>query len=220
MTDVSPYSLGIEVSMRANDGSRSIGHFDPIIERNSPVPISRVKTYYPIQEGQPQVDLEVYQGEARMVRDNIRLGRLGVQLPRGPVEESGVDVRFTYDVNGLLQVEATVAKTGQTHALLIQGNPGMLTEQEIAQRLEALEKIKVHPRDRVEQRMLLARAERIYQQLRGSQREWLGQQIMAFERVLDSQDDRQIAPQKRNFAELLEGIERDSFLNPPPDGAL
>ncbi len=108
MTDVAPYSLGVAVAMQLPDGSYTDGHFDPIIERNSPVPISRVKTYSPIREQQRAVDLHVYQGEARLVTENIQLGTLKVPLPDLPRAQCAVDVRFTYDVNGLLQVEATV----------------------------------------------------------------------------------------------------------------
>jgi molecular chaperone HscC len=217
MTDVAPYSLGVDTSRELPDGSLSAGHFDPIIERNSPVPISRVKSYVPVVQGQKKMQIGIYQGEARMARDNIRLGEIVVMLPGGAIQDGDTHVRFTYDVNGILQVQATVVKTGATRDLLIEGNPGMLTEEQIAERLEALADLKIHPRDRLEQRTLLARAERIYQQLRGEQRDWLGQQILAFEHALESQDERIIAPQRRRFTEMLDGIERDSYLNSNPD---
>jgi molecular chaperone HscC len=212
MTDVSPYSLGVEVSMRISETTSSPGHFDPIIERNSPVPISRVKTYFPTSKGQMLVDLNIFQGEARMVRDNIHLGQLRVELPGIAAEESGVDVRFTYDVNGLLQVEATVQKTQHKSSVLIEGNPGLLSESEIAERLLALDELKIHPRDTLENRTLLARAERLYQQLRGDVRAWLGAQIREFERVLASQDKRVIAPAQRQLETQLNHIEREGFI--------
>jgi len=212
MTDVSPYSLGVEVSMRISETASSPGHFDPIIERNSPVPISRVKTYFPTSKNQFLVDLNIFQGEARMVRDNIHLGKLRVELPGIAAEESGVDVRFTYDVNGLLQVEATVQKTQQKSSVLIEGNPGLLSESEIAERLKELDELKIHPRDTLENRTLLARAERLYQQLRGDVRAWLGAQIREFEHVLATQDKRTIAPAQRRLEEQLNHIEREGFI--------
>ncbi|MEY4562956.1 MAG: hypothetical protein RLZZ618_2233 [Pseudomonadota bacterium] len=213
MTDVSPYSLGVEVSRRLSDTSASPGHFDPVIERNSPVPISRVKRYVPMQAGQPMLELKIFQGEARMVKDNIPLGELTLPLPRLPAEESAVDVRFTYDVNGLLQVEATLVATQEKHALLIEGNPGLMTEAEISTRLASLSALKIHPRDQLDNRTQLARAERLYELLRGDEREWLGQQILVFEQVLASQDDRQIRPAKPRFTHLLDDVERNSFLD-------
>ncbi len=216
MTDVAPYSLGVAVSRWLSETAVTHGHFDPIIERNSTVPVSRSKSYVPNSGSQTSVDLHVFQGESRMVRDNVHLGTLHVPLPSlgagASPGDAAVEVRFTYDVNGLLQVEATVQKTQETFSLLIEGNPGLLSEAEIKERLAALSALKIHPRDRIENRTLLARAERIYQQLRGDVREWLGIRIAEFERVLALQDKRQIAAMQRQFQEQLEQIERDGPL--------
>ncbi|WP_213952805.1 molecular chaperone HscC [Variovorax sp. dw_954] len=212
MTDVSPYSLGVEISRRLSESIAAHGHFDPIIERNTPVPVSRVKTYLPMTQGQQFVDLNVFQGEARMVKDNVHLGRLRVEMPRGATDDAGVEVRFTYDVNGLLQVEATLRKTQKTSSLVIEGNPGLLTEQEIAERLRSLAQLKIHPRDTLENRTLMARAERIYQQLRGEVREWLGAQITTFEHALAGQQQRAIASMQRQLEEHLNRIERDGYI--------
>jgi molecular chaperone HscC len=215
MTDVAPYSLGIDTAKQLGNNQYSHGHFDPIIERNSIVPVSRVKTYHPIHDHQRVLEINVFQGEARMAKDNIPLGKLEIELPRAPQAECGVDVRFTYDVNGLLQVEATIQKTQQTHALVITGNPGMLTEDEIAQRFEALSELKIHPRDKMENRTLMARAERLYQQLRGPLRESLGNHILRFERVLDQQELRRIGTEARAFEEMLDEYDSEKFINPP-----
>jgi len=217
MTDVAPYSLGVDVTMQLSDGSNTDGHFDPIIERNSAVPISRVKTYYPAAERQRMILLRIYQGEARLVTDNILLGTLKVPLPDYPRDECAVDVRFTYDVNGLLQVEATVRKTQEIVSLIIEGNPGLLSETEIAEKLAALSKLKIHPRDRMENRTLLARAERLYQQLRGPEREWFGAQIRLFEVSLGSQEPRRIQADREKFEEVVNHIERQNMIFSLPD---
>jgi molecular chaperone HscC len=130
----------------------------------------------------------------------------------GPIDANAVDVRFTYDANGLLQIEATLERSGETRALVIEGNPGLLSEAEIAARFVALAELKIHPRDRIENRTLLARGERLYQQLRGDAREFLGQRVMEFERVLDTQDARVIAPAARDFRTLLDDVERQGPL--------
>jgi molecular chaperone HscC len=212
MTDVAPYSLGVEVSKRLSATATSNGHFDPIIERNSPVPVSRVKTYFPANAGQSLVELSIFQGESRMVQDNIHLGNLSIALPSLPVAECAVDVRFTYDVNGLLQVEAVVKKTADKFSLVIEGNPGVLTPQEIAQRLKALAEIKIHPREALDNRTTMARAERIYQQLRGEVREWLSQQLLSFDAVLATQDTRKITPVRERLDQALDAIEKDGTL--------
>jgi molecular chaperone HscC len=214
MTDVAPYSLGVEVAMRLANNKNVSGHFSPIIERNSTVPISRVAQYYPIEDNQKLLQLDIYQGESRLVKDNILLGSLEINLEPLPRDQNGVDVRFTYDVNGLLEVQATVIRTQQGQKMLIQGNPGLLTEDEIAKRLVELEKLKMHPRDALEVRTLLARADRVYQQLKGEARDWLSHQIAEFERVIETQNPKLITPAQKQFSEALDQIEQDVVLHP------
>ena len=214
MTDVCPYTLGVETVHRMPGGGEVDGYFSPIIERNTVVPASRVKRYVPVREGQRMLKLEIFQGEARLVRDNIALGTLDVPLPRGPNAEANVEVRFTYDVNGLLEVEATVLATAEVHRLVIQGNSGVLSELEIAARLKQLAELKIHPRDKAENRALVAQAERVFQQLRADARERFGDEISRFELALDSQDDRQIRPARERMRKAVGFFERDSHFDP------
>ena len=212
MTDVSPYSLGIDVSVRLDEKNYSHGHFDPIIERNSVVPISRVKNYIPIQDFQPFLGINVYQGESRLADENILLGSLQVPLPGGRREDSCVDVRFTYDVNGILQVEATVTSTGDTMSIIIEDNPGVLSKDEIAERLALLAELKIHPRDRIEFRTAMARGDRLYQQLRGTARESLGAHLLRFESALQSQDRCLCEVACKALDGVLDEIESDHVL--------
>jgi molecular chaperone HscC len=220
MTDVSPYSLGIDTSKELDGRSYSHGHFDPIIERNSVVPISRVKRYFPLQENQFALQINVYQGEARMAADNIKLGELRVPLAGGARLDNGVDVRFTYDVNGLLQVEATPVGTQRPVSLVIEGNPGLLTEQQIAERFASLSALKIHPRENIEHRTLMARGERLYQQLRGAAREHLGIEITRFEQALESQDARSIASASAQYSAILDYFEVQHAVFPADDREL
>jgi len=214
MTDVCPYTLGVETIHRMPNGGRVDGYFSPIIERNTVVPASRVKSYVPVEPGQRVLALEVYQGEARLVRDNIKLGELEVALPGVLNGDTGVDVRFTYDVNGLLEVEATVRATREVHRLVIQGNSGVLSELEIASRLAALADLKIHPREKAENRALMAQSERLYQQLRGEPRDQLGDEISRFEQALEKQEDRDIRAARERLRKAIGFFEHDSFFDP------
>jgi molecular chaperone HscC len=218
MTDVAPYSMGIEVARSLPDGTRSSGHFDPVIERNSVIPVSRVQTYFPVEDRQTNLELNVYQGEARLAKDNIKLGSLRVPLPKNKkIDEKSIDVRFTYDINGLLQVEARVLGESEPLSLIIEGNPGLLSEAEIRERLAKLSNLKIHPRERMEHRTLLARAERVYQQLLGNERDWLGNHIALFEQALDGQDGKTISHAAKELESAIEEIERHSKLGHEPD---
>jgi molecular chaperone HscC len=209
LTDVCPYTLGVEISREDEYGGRQAGHFSPILTRNATVPVSRVESYYPVQDGQREILLNVYQGESPLVANNVRLGELKVVLPpRLTREEGEVEVRFTYDINGVLQVEATVAKTGQRHELVLQNNAGVLDPEQVRQRLKALESIKIHPRKDQENLALVARAERLFEeslQHRAVVQQWL----VNFMGVLDTQDPALIREHRRGLAEALDRIEAD-----------
>jgi molecular chaperone HscC len=216
MTDVCPYTLGTEVVRQLDNGSQAPGFFAPVIQRNTVVPASRVERFSPVTPDQKQIRIGVYQGESRMVRDNIALGELTIPLLPGPGHGDGVDVRFTYDVNGLLEVEVTVVASGEVRRLVIESGDAHMPAEEIARRLQALSVLKIHPRDTLENRTLLARAERLYEQLLGEPRERLGRVILRFEQALATQDQRLIARDAVAFRESLQAIERDDRYAPDP----
>jgi len=216
MTDVCPYTLGTEVARQLDNGSQAPGFFAPVIQRNTVVPASRIERFSPVTPDQKQIRIGVYQGESRMVRDNIALGELTIPLLPGPGHGDGVDVRFTYDVNGLLEVEVTVVASGEVRRLVIESGDAHMPAEEIARRLQALSTLKIHPRDTLENRTLLARAERLYEQLLGEPRERLGRVILRFEQALATQDQRLIARDAVAFRESLQAIERDDRFAPDP----
>jgi molecular chaperone HscC len=164
MTDVAPYSLGVAVRNRLADNSYLDGLYLPIVERNTVIPVSRSRRLSTSADGQREVKIRIFQGEARMVNDNIEIGQLSVPVPAGPAGKESFDVRFTYDVSGLLEVEVVVESTRQTVELIIEGNPGILSQEEIAARLAALKILKIHPREQAENQAVLARAERLYEE--------------------------------------------------------
>jgi molecular chaperone HscC len=207
MTDVCPYTLGVGVSDRDASGRMIDGIFSPIIERNSTVPVSRVETYSPIEDFQTKLVLRVYQGESPKVANNIALGQLEIDLPKLKAHENATDVRFTYDVNGLLQVEATPRSTQKRHELIIQQNPGLLSEAEIHARLAALSNLKIHPREDQANIALQARAERLYSEFL-NERDTIMEQLKWFLGQLESQDLHSIAKARTEFAAFLDHVEK------------
>jgi molecular chaperone HscC len=207
LTDVCPHSLGVEVSMNLGNGQRSDGHFDPIIERNSTVPVSRVRDYFPVHAQQTQVTLRVFQGEHPRADQNIALGQLEVPVPAGPPDERGIDVRFTYDINGVLQVEATVRRTGVRHELLLIQEGSDLTEADAKRRLAELAALKVHPRDEQPNVAAIARVERLYAESLGDARIQLQQWLVQFQSVLATQDRPQIDQHRDALLSALDAFE-------------
>jgi molecular chaperone HscC len=207
LTDVCPYTLGVEVSEEFAQGQRRQGVFLPILERNTVIPASRSHPLASVTDYQPSIALKVYQGESRDVKDNILLGTLDVPLPRLPKAEQRITVRFTYDINGLLEVEVTVTATGAKESLIIQQGPGSMSPEEIRRSLAALAKLKIHPRDQTENAALTARLKRLFEQNLQDRRTWVGQQLAAFETALDRQDPREITHIRAEISRNLDAFE-------------
>lgn len=202
LTDVMPYSLGVEVARR--DGNRiDEGYFLPLIERNAFVPLSVVRTVSTLQDNQRQLDISVFQGEARRVSDNLLLDSIKIDIPPRKAGEVNLDVRFTYTLDGILEVECKIQGENTASTLIIEKAPGSLSEEEIAVRLSQLNELKQHPRDVPANRLLLAQASARYEQTLGERRQLIDHYVSQFERALESQDLRQIAAARDGLSQLL-----------------
>jgi molecular chaperone DnaK len=130
--DVCPYTLGTEV-VKHIGGQIVPGYFDPIIKRNSTIPISETKYYYTAYDNQEGVDIPVYQGESHLVEGNILLSNdISLDVPRKPAGEEVVEVTFTYDINGTLQVKAKVLSTGKIVETAIRSQVGVMSDAQVA----------------------------------------------------------------------------------------
>ena len=101
----------LEVAERDEHGHLHQGLFSPLIERNTIVPVSREGTYFPIQDDQTQLKLEVYQGESPRVANNIKLGQLQISLPRAKAQENPVRVRFTFVGAGMTPADGATGRS-------------------------------------------------------------------------------------------------------------
>lgn len=207
ITDVCPYSLGTDVRAYKNrHGSGT--KFYPIIERNTTIPASRVERLVTTQDHQTQVLIPVFQGESYNVDENVKIGELSIALPRAKAGEEPFEVRFTYDINGLLEVEVTVVSTGIKKTALFSNQNHELTENEIKACLEKLQSLKVHPRDQIENRQVLAELENLYSFFKGEEREEIDEQISLFLSILETQDQEQIAEERQLALEFIESFQR------------
>ena len=157
-----------------------------------------------MQTNQSALLFKIYQGEARLVRDNIYLGEIEIPLPDySDPEYMPAEVRFTYDVSGLLEVDVHLPADGSTRQLTIHNSGKNLDEAALQAAHEKLAALKIHPREQTENRTLLARAERLYTQRLGDERQAIGHRIAIFTAALDSQDKRLIREAAQELQDYL-----------------
>jgi molecular chaperone HscC len=209
LTDVCPYTLGTEVSVQRGGNFYEGGYYLPIIERNSVVPVSKVERLYTLHDNQTSIRVRILQGESRRTKENILLGEITIPVPAAKAGEEAVDVRYTYDINGILEVEVKVVSTQVEKKIIIEQNPGVISKEEVEKRLAELSSLKIHPRDKEEIRYLMARGERLYEESIGETRDTLSDLLIAFDVVLDSQNDRKIREFCEKFEHQLDEIEHE-----------
>jgi molecular chaperone HscC len=187
MTDVCPFTLGVEIS-KEFARQHSGGYFHPVIHRNTTIPVSREDVLATLVQNQREVLLRIYQGESRRVEDNLLLGELRVvDIPPRPAG-SPIVVRFTYDLSGILEIEAFVPESSQRFRTVLTQHAAGLSEDELSQAIERLSKIKFYPRDRVENQRLVLYCERIIGEIAPYQRQQLEEALDAFEAAMSSGD--------------------------------
>lgn len=204
LTDVCPFTLGTEVMVDFGDGYKESGHYCPIIERNTIIPASRTDRFFTTHDNQTRIDIKVLQGESRMAKNNLELGVLEIEVPSNKAGAESVDVTYTYDINSILEVEVKVISTEKKYRKIIKGQYTEMTDEEIEKRFQELAYLKIPPRDQEENRLILLRAERMYEEALGMDREILDAEVRKFELALNSQDKRIIEKERGRLKEFLD----------------
>ena len=207
LTDVMPFSLGVGCSNEDGQGGYLDDVHSVIIQRNTTIPVSRASHYVTLRDYQDTIHFTVYQGEHRLAQQNIKLGELAVSVPKARAGEEPVEVRFTYDINGLLEVNAKVLSTGVTDTVVIQNSENRLSEGEIAEALARLSELKIPPAEQAANKALMARGERLYIEHLGQVRRTIGDEIQLFEQALATQDARVAEKAAREFEAFLNKFE-------------
>lgn len=212
VTDVAPFTLGVEMSKEFGNELRP-GFFLPILHRNTTIPASRVQHVCTVFPNQPAVTVRIFQGESRRVEENLLLGEFDVRnIPPGPGGQP-IDIRFTYDLNGILEVEATIVATGIKFSHIVTRHAKGLTPEQIRASLSAMQFLKTHPREERKNRYLLKRAERVYQELPPLERGNLDQVLHQFEQALEVGDSQLIDRYRRALTDFLQLFDPDGFFS-------
>ena len=211
LTDICPFTLGTGVYNEA-DARRSI--MAPIIDRNSVLPCRKEQRFQTAKDFQKSVKIDVYQGEAYYVDENIYLGELSVDVPMALKGQESITVCYTYDINGILVVDVKVDSTGKQARQVITTGTYTLDPAELEQYLRDLEQLHSLPADEEDNQMLIAWGERLFAQTTGELREEIGRRIQYFQHLVNQeQDPYKIRKQRKYIADFFERADRylDTF---------
>lgn len=114
ITDKCSYNLGTSI-IKIGNGKVINGAFDCIIPIDSSIPCSKKKTYYTAVDNQEEVRIEVYEGNEELAEDNMKIGDFLLKgVPKARAGQESIEVQFDYDLNGILEVKATIESTGKS----------------------------------------------------------------------------------------------------------
>lgn len=201
LTDICPFTLGTDCY---NEADPEHSYMTPIVERNTVLPCSRVKRFYTVRDNQNQIEIRILQGEHPYAEDNLTLERMKVPVPRNKKGKEVVDIRFTYDINGILIADMTVVSTGKSVSRVISQT---VSDAELAGKVVELEKLKVHPKDMSENRLVMERLQALFEEAPPYLREDIRIFIQNFEQLLVRQDPRPIKRYREFLEQVIEQIE-------------
>lgn len=120
-TDVAPFSMGIAVLQEWKFLSLRPGGFSVIIPKNTTIPVTRSEAFTTTYDGQTEVSIEVYQGEHEWVNNNYKLGEFLLEgIPENDEGQEEIEIKFRYNINGILEVHAKCLSTEEEMVVTIQ----------------------------------------------------------------------------------------------------
>lgn len=161
VTDICPFSLSTSTY---NEQNPDLELSTVLIPKNSVLPTSKKMTLRTVHKGQTKVNISVFQGQAMYAKENLFLGQACIHVPRNMHDYESFDLIYSYDINSMLYVEAIVHSTKE-HYIFRVSKGDVLEKVDASVRLDSIKEVSLALYQNNEVDALLARIERIYQEV-------------------------------------------------------
>lgn len=169
VTDICPFSLSTSTY---NEQNPDLELSTVLIPKNSVLPTSKKLTLRTVHKGQTKVNISVFQGQAMYAKENLFLGQACIHVPRNMHDYESFDLIYSYDMNSMLYVEAIVHSTKE-HYIFRVSKGDVLEKVDASVRLDSIKEVSLALYQNNEVDVLLARIERIYQEVDDETQDYL-----------------------------------------------
>ena len=169
VTDICPFSLSTSTY---NEQNPDLELSTVLIPKNSVLPTSKKLTLRTVHKGQTKVNISVFQGQAMYAKENLFLGQAFIHVPRNMHDYESFDLIYSYDMNSMLYVEAIVHST-KKHYIFRVSKGDVLEKVDASVRLDSIKEVSLALYQNNEVDVLLARIERIYQEVDDETQDYL-----------------------------------------------
>lgn len=169
VTDICPFSLSTSTY---NEQNPDLELSTVLIPKNSVLPTSKKMTLRTVHKGQTKVNISVFQGQAMYAKENLFLGQAFIHVPRNMYDYESFDLIYSYDINSMLYVEAIVHSTKE-HYIFRVSKGDVLEKVDASVRLDSIKEVSLALYQNNEVDALLARIERIYQEVDDETQDYL-----------------------------------------------
>ena len=169
VTDICPFSLNTSTY---NEQNPDLELSTVLIPKNSVLPTSKKMTLRTVHKGQTKVNISVFQGQAMYAKENLFLGQACIHVPRNMHDYESFDLIYSYDINSMLYVEAIVHSTKE-HYIFRVSKGDVLEKVDASVRLDSIKEVSLALYQNNEVDALLARIERIYQEVDDETQDYL-----------------------------------------------
>ena len=182
VTDICPFSLSTSTY---NEQNPDLELSTVLIPKNSVLPTSKKMTLRTVHKGQTKVNISVFQGQAMYAKENLFLGQAFIHVPRNMHDYESFDLIYSYDINSMLYVEAIVHSTKE-HYIFRVSKGDVLEKVDASVRLDSIKEVSLGLYQNNEVDALLARIERIYQEVDEETQDYLMKLHTEFTKDMES----------------------------------
>lgn len=182
VTDICPFSLSTSTY---NEQNPDLELSTVLIPKNSVLPTSKKMTLRTVHKGQTKVNISVFQGQAMYAKENLFLGQTFIHVPRNMHDYESFDLIYSYDINSMLYVEAIVHSTKE-HYIFRVSKGDVLEKVDASVRLDSIKEVSLALYQNNEVDALLARIERIYQEVDEETQDYLMKLHTEFTKDMDT----------------------------------